>query len=38
MKRPRWDILHPGRPWAQGLRKEESADGLLKLIGDELSS
>jgi hypothetical protein len=28
MRRPRWDILHPGRVWAGRLEAEESADHL----------
>ncbi|MFP4055503.1 MAG: Eco29kI family restriction endonuclease [Candidatus Brocadiia bacterium] len=26
MRRPRWDILHPGRPWAERLEAAETAD------------
>lgn len=29
MKRPRWDILHPGRPWADRLRAEESVEDVV---------
>jgi hypothetical protein len=32
MRRPRWDILHPGRPWAAALRAAETADGIVHLI------
>jgi hypothetical protein len=30
MKRPRWDILHPGRPWAQKLKAAESPSQILE--------
>ena len=29
MKRPRWDILHPGRPWAQKLKPAETAEQII---------
>jgi len=29
MKRPLWDILHPGRPWAAGLNAEMSYQEVL---------
>ncbi len=29
MKRPRWDILHPGRPWAERLQPAESAEEVI---------
>jgi hypothetical protein len=29
MKRPRWDILHPGRAWAARLQPAETADQIL---------
>ena len=29
MKRPRWDILHPGRPWAARLTTDESFELVL---------
>jgi hypothetical protein len=29
MKRPRWDILHPGRPWADRLAPQESFEEVL---------
>jgi hypothetical protein len=28
MKRPRWDILHPGRNWAERLRPSETAEEI----------
>jgi len=32
MKRPRWDILHPGRPWAEKLGAEESFEDVLQQV------
>ncbi len=32
MRKPKWDIMHPGRPWAMKLREEESKDDLLKKV------
>jgi len=32
MKRPRWDILHPGRPWAARLTAEESFEIVLRSL------
>lgn len=32
MKRPRWDILHPGRPWAAKLTAEESFEQVLQWL------
>jgi hypothetical protein len=29
MKRPRWDILHPGRPWAERLQAAESMENVI---------
>jgi hypothetical protein len=29
MKRPRWDILHPGRPWAALLPPAETVEEIL---------
>jgi hypothetical protein len=29
MKRPRWDILHPGRPWAARLATQESFEEVM---------
>jgi hypothetical protein len=34
MKRPLWDVLHPGRPWAAGLNAEVSMTQVL----DKLSA
>lgn len=33
MKRPRWDILHPGREWAERLRPAETADRIISELG-----
>jgi len=33
MRRPRWDILHPGREWAKRLRVEETRESLIALAG-----
>jgi hypothetical protein len=32
MKRPRWDILHPGRSWAKKLRATESPDDIMNKL------
>lgn len=32
MRRPRWDIVHPGRPWAKGLRATETAEEIVRLF------
>jgi hypothetical protein len=34
MKRPRWDILHPGRPWAAKLTAEETFEQVLQRLHD----
>jgi len=34
MKRPRWDIIHPGRQWAAELRAAESFDQVLQRLQD----
>jgi hypothetical protein len=33
MKCPRWDILHPGRPWAAKLTPQESFQEVLARVG-----
>jgi len=33
MKRPRWDILHPGRPWAQKWKPAETAEQIIAELG-----
>jgi hypothetical protein len=32
MKRPRWDVLHPGRPWATTLRADEPREQILERL------
>ena len=32
MRRPRWDIMHPGRPWAARLRAAETKEQILDAI------
>jgi len=32
MKRPLWDILHPGRPWAARLKAEKSFEEVLQRL------
>ena len=32
MRRPRWDIVHPGRPWAAKLKAAETAEEVVRLI------
>lgn len=32
MRRPRWDIVHPGRPWAKGLRATETVEEIARLF------
>ena len=35
--RPRWDVLHPGRPWAARLReRDETAEQIIREIRDFL--
>lgn len=35
--RPRWDVLHPGRPWAERCRpREESAEQIVGEVRDYL--
>ena len=29
MRRPRWDVVHPGRPWAEALKAEETVEDIL---------
>ena len=29
MRRPRWDVVHPGRPWAEALKAEETASDII---------
>ncbi len=32
MRRPRWDIMHPGRPWAAELQAAETAEEIIRLL------
>lgn len=32
MRRPRWDIVHPGRPWAAKLHPAETAKQIVRLF------
>ncbi len=32
MRRPRWDIVHPGRPWAANLQAAETAEQVVRFI------
>ena len=36
MRRPRWDIVHPGRPWALNLEPQEEPDAILAEVEDHL--
>ena len=36
MRRPRWDVVHPGREWAGRLQPEETADEIQARIVDAL--
>nr|VFJ92497.1 MAG: Eco29kI restriction endonuclease [Candidatus Kentron sp. H]VFJ93394.1 MAG: Eco29kI restriction endonuclease [Candidatus Kentron sp. H]VFK00199.1 MAG: Eco29kI restriction endonuclease [Candidatus Kentron sp. H] len=37
--RPRWDVLHPGRPWADRCQpRDETADGIVREARDYLRS
>lgn len=33
MRRPRWDIIHPGRPWAAKLKAAETVEQIVRFIG-----
>ncbi len=35
MRCPRWDIVHPGRPWAAKLKTAETAEEVVRLIGTQ---
>ncbi|MFH1135480.1 MAG: Eco29kI family restriction endonuclease [Pseudomonadota bacterium] len=36
-RRPRWDVLHPGRPWADSCRpRDETAEQIIREIKDYL--
>ena len=32
MRRPRWDVVHPGRPWAATLTPEETLEEIVALL------
>ena len=32
MRRPRWDVVHPGRPWAVTLQTDETVEDVLALL------
>ena len=32
MRRPRWDIAHPGRPWAARLEAKENLEEIIKRL------
>jgi len=34
MRRPRWDIIHPGRAWAASLTAAESEEDILRQVRD----
>ena len=36
MRRPRWDVVHPGREWANRLQPEETSDQIQARIVDAL--
>jgi len=37
MRRPQWDILHPGRPWAVRLAARETRDGVERRVREFLA-
>lgn len=38
MRRPRWDIVHPGRSWAAELTAQETAEDILREIQAHLDA
>lgn len=32
MRRPRWDVVHPGRPWATELHAAETVEDIVRLL------
>ena len=32
MRRPRWDVVHPGRHWATRLRASENAEDIIRAL------
>ena len=37
MRRPRWDILHPGREWASRLQPAQTPEGMVELVRAHLT-
>ena len=35
MRRPYWDIIHPGRPWAAKLKAAQTLEEIVRLIGTQ---
>ncbi len=35
MRRPHWDIIHPGRPWAAKLKAAQTLEEIVRLIGTQ---
>lgn len=38
MIRPRWDTMHPGRPWATKLREHHTATGIMLEISQHFAA
>ncbi len=32
MRRPRWDVVHPGRPWATELQAAETVEDIIRVL------
>ena len=32
MRRPRWDVVHPGRPWATRLKAVETVEDIIRTL------
>ncbi len=32
MRRPRWDVVHPGRPWATRLKASETVEEIIQTL------
>lgn len=32
MRRPRWDVVHPGRPWATRLKASETVEEIIQAL------
>jgi len=37
MRRPRWDIIHPGRAWAERLTARETPEQILRQVAEHLA-